>query len=132
MTARRAVLARAALLASAVVLIAGGAVHAVAFPGAAAAAARSTLPQFFAGAFRGLWLGDSVTSVLLGLTFAVLAIAPQLASRTVILLLGLQPLGLAVILFSTMGDFPPGYLMSFAGLAAIAASGLRPAAPTAG
>jgi hypothetical protein len=51
---------RLLLAVSSLILAAGGAVHALAFPKAAMVAEHSTLPTFFSAAFKGLWLGDSM------------------------------------------------------------------------
>lgn len=104
---------------SALCLAAGAAVHTLAFPKAAAVADHSTLPPLFAAAFKGLWLFDSINSAAFALAFGAIAVFPAMASRGLVMLLACAPLAVAVGVFATMGNFPPGYVMLVAGGAAL-------------
>lgn len=104
---------------SALCLASGALVHALAYEKAAAIAEHSTLPSFFAAAFKGLWLSDSVASATLALAFGLIATFPGTAARSVVVLLALAPLAIAVALFATMGNFFAGYLMLISGGAAL-------------
>jgi hypothetical protein len=110
---------------SSLCLVAGGAVHALAFPKAATVAEHSTLPPFFSAAFEGLWLCDSITSVALALAFGSIAMFPGMASRSLVVLLALAPLGFATAIFATMGNFFAGQLMLLAGTAALIGGALH-------
>lgn len=111
---------------SATVLAAGASVHGLAYPKAAAAAELSTLPPFFQSALKGLWLGDSLSSLLLALVLASIAAKPEWAAKPLVFLLALTPLGISVVLFLTMGRFFASYLMLFAGLSVLLAAVLKP------
>jgi hypothetical protein len=89
------------------------------FSNASKIADLSTLPPFFASAFKGLWLTDSVSSITLGLIFALVAARPQWTAGPVRLFLALLPIALAVVIFATMGNFFAGYMMLVAGAAAL-------------
>ena len=104
---------------SSLCLVAGGAVHALAFPKAAIVADRSNLPAFFSGALKGLWLCDSITSVALAMAFGSIAAFPGMTSRSLVVLLALAPLAFAAAIFATMGNFFAGHLMLLAGTAAL-------------
>jgi hypothetical protein len=110
---------------SSLCLVAGGAVHALAFPKAATVAEHSTLPPFFSAAFKGLWLCDSITSIALALAFGSIATFPGMASRSLVVLLALTPLAFATAIFATMGSFFAGYLMLLAGTAALIGGSLH-------
>jgi hypothetical protein len=104
---------------SALCLAAGGTVHALAFPKAAVVVDHSTLPPFFAAVFKDLWLFDSINSVDFALVFGAIAAFPAAASRWLVMLLACAPLAIAVGMFATLGNFPPGYVMLVAGGAAL-------------
>jgi hypothetical protein len=104
---------------SSLCLAAGGAAHALAFPKAATVVEHSTLPVLFSAAFKGLWLSNSVSSVALALAFGSIAAFPQMASRSLVVLLALAPLAFAVVIFATMGNFFAGHLMLLAATAAL-------------
>jgi hypothetical protein len=103
----------------ALLLSLGGVMHAMAFQNASTIADLSTLPPFFASAFKGLWLTDSVSSITLGLIFALVAARPRWTAGPVRLSLALLPIALAVVIFATMGNFLAGYMMLVAGAAAL-------------
>jgi hypothetical protein len=119
--------ARWLLALSALVLAAGGSIHGFAYPKAAAVAEHSMLPPFYQTALKGLWLSDSLSSLLLALVLASIATKPQLAAKPLLLLLALTPLGMSVVLFLTMGRFFASYVMLIAAAAALLAAALKPA-----
>jgi hypothetical protein len=110
---------RLLLTLAAVLLVAGGAAHAVAFPNAARVIEGSDLPTFFAGAYKGLWLNDSINLVGLGLIYGFIAARPASSSRPIILLLTLPAIGSAVSMYSTLGRFWPAHLLVAAGAAGL-------------
>src|SRR5712672_2754676 len=101
------------LLALAALLMAvGGVMHALAFfakiePQIAAA----KLSPFLEGAFNGLWLIDSSTMLCLTLIFGWLAVRPFVATRVVIVMLGLIPLGTGMPLYTYLGNFFAAHIM---------------------
>lgn len=113
------VTSRPLLALSAIILAMGAAVHALAYAKASAVADHSMLPGFFAMAFKGLWLSDSVSSLMLAVLLAAIAARPQLAAKPLVVLVGVGPLCIAAVIFATMGNFAPGYLMLAAGAAAV-------------
>ena len=110
----------------AVCLAAGGVLHGLAFLKAAQVIDRSNLPAFFAGTFKGLWLSESASLLGLGLVFGVIAAQPAFAARRLILLLALTPLACAAFIYTTVGSFFAGHLLSLAGAAALLGGILRP------
>jgi hypothetical protein len=114
------------LILSAAILAAGAGAHGFAYAKAAAVAEHSTLPPFFQAAFRGLWLSDSLSSLLLAIVLVSIAAKPKLAAKPLVVLLAVTPLGMAVVLFSTMGLFFASYLMLIAAALALLAAALRP------
>jgi hypothetical protein len=120
---------RLLLLFTALCLAGGACVHALAYPKAAHIAEHSALPAFFTVAFKGLWLIDSVASLVLAMAFGSVAAFPGTASRSVVVVLALAPLAFAMALFATMGNFFPGYLMLAAGAAALIGGALHHRAP---
>ena len=104
---------------AAVLLLAGGVAHAVAFPNAARVIEGSNLPSFFAGAYKGLWLGDSTNLVGLALAFGFAAARPASCSRAVIFLLALLPIATAASIYSTLGSFWPAHVLLASGTAAL-------------
>jgi hypothetical protein len=124
MSRDRRPLARIMLAVSAFSLGIGGTIHARALPTAAEIADHSSMPHFFAAAFKGLWLCDSINSIALALVFSAIAVVPRIASGVLVMLLACMPLGTAVGLFASMGNFPPGYVMLAAGGAALVGGSL--------
>jgi hypothetical protein len=102
----------------------------MAFPKASAIAEHSNLPPNLIGVFKGLWLCDSVATLGLALALGAIAILPTIAARPLVIILALPPFGVAAVLFATMGNFPPAYLMVVAGLAALMGGVLHGNAPT--
>ncbi len=121
---------RLPLLLSAVLLAGGALVHTLAFQKASAIVDHSGLQPSFIGVFKGLWLADSVASIGLALALGAIALLPAMATRPLVILLALPPLGLAVVLFATMGNFVPAYVVLAAGLAALIGGLIHPNAAT--
>lgn len=117
--------ALAALVAS--MLIGGGLAHASAFAGAAAIVEGADLPPFIIGSFKTLWLIDSTLQVVIGLIAATLAWRPGLASGVLLALLGLIPLGSALLLYTFLPNFYAGHLMVASAAALIVAGIFWPA-----
>ena len=118
------------LILSATVLAAGASLHGFAYRKAAAVVEHSTLPPFYQRAFEGLWLSDSLSSLLLAFALASIAANPTLVSKPLFILLALTPLGMSVIVFLTMGRFFASYLMLIATVSALLAAALKPAHAT--
>ena len=121
-------IARWLLVLSAVMLAAGASMHGLAYRKVSAIAEQSTLPSLFQAAFKGLWLGESISSLALALLLVCIAANPRLAATPLILLLALIPIGWAAALFSTMGSFFAGYLLLLAAASTLLAAALRPRA----
>jgi hypothetical protein len=101
------------LLAFASVLMGlGGYVHAAAFGKARVALASVSLPAFFSGSFKALWLADSTTMAALMLIFAAIAWRPESTSRLVTALLALIPAAIAALIYTFLGGFPAGHVMA--------------------
>jgi hypothetical protein len=114
------------LVLSATILAIGGSLHGLAYRKASTVADHSTLPPFFQGALKGLWLSDSLSSLTLALALASIAANPRLAATPLVLLLAFIPLAMAAVLFLTMGNFFAAYLMLVAGAAAALSALMRP------
>lgn len=85
--------------------------HTSAFKKVVSAVEASNLPAFYANSLKSLWLIDSVTLAILGLTFASIAIKPILASRFTIVLLGLIPAATSILLYTFIGIFIPAHML---------------------
>ena len=92
-------------------LLFGGTVHTLAFKKAEAAVAISNLATFFGNALKGLWLIDSTVLFTLGITFALIAARPVMASGGLVLLLGLIPAITATLLYVFIGLCAPAHLL---------------------
>jgi hypothetical protein len=114
-------LSRWFLAIAAALLLLGAVLHTSAFPRTQAAVAASNLTRFFGQSLKGLWLIDSLTLLLLGVVFGLLALRPVLASGVVVVLLALVPLGTAGLLYIFMGLFPAAHLLLVAGVFALLA-----------
>ncbi len=113
------------LFLSASILAAGSILHLVAYTKASATIEHSSLPPFYQAALKGLWLSEALSSLLLAVAFASIGAQPKLARNPLLLLLAFVPLGMAAILFSTMGNFFASYLNLSAAAAALLAVVLR-------
>lgn len=116
-TSARILLGFAALL-----LLAGGLLHAYAFPGAQAALAKAALPAFYAGSFRALWLIDSASLVILAGLFAAIALRPEVGTRPVLVFLALLPAATACLIYWFVGPFLPAHVFVVAAAAVLGAA----------
>jgi hypothetical protein len=125
MSAVNNTVSRLSLAVSALIMAAGGIAHGLAFMNASNVVAHSDLKPFFAAAFKGLWLADSATSIVMAVVFAALAAQPGLATRPLIAILALVPLASAIVIYATMGAFFAGHIMLAAGAAALAGAAYK-------
>ena len=100
--------------------------HARAFSGAAAVAASSNLPAFYANSLKALWLIDSATLVLLAVVCGFISARPRLAAGALILLLALIPLATAALLYTHIGMFLPAHMLVASAIMMAIAGLLRP------
>jgi hypothetical protein len=121
-------LSRWLLFVAAVLLLFGAAMHTVAFPRTVTAATASNLPIFFSQSLKALWLIDSVTLIVLGTAFALVAVRPALAFGMMLALVALVPLGTAILLYAFLGSFIPAHLLLLAGALSFAAGVMRTSA----
>ena len=113
---------RLLLLVAALLLLAGGVLHARAFGGALAALSSVSLPHFYSGSFKALWLIDSATLVTVAALLVYIAARPGSVTRWVLIGLALIPAATAVLIYSFVGPFFPVYVFVTAAVA-VAASG---------
>jgi len=113
---------------SAVMLLAGAAIHAAAFRHAAAAIAESNLRPFFGNSSKSLWLGDSATLFGVALLCGLIAFRPTVATRPVVILIAFIPAATAVLLYIFLGSFFAGYLLMVSAAAIFFAGVQFPAA----
>lgn len=104
---------------SALLLAVGACLHTSAFNKISAAIASSDLMPFAGKSLKILWLQDSVLSVVLAVVFAVLAIRPSGATRSIVLLLALIPTATAGLIYYFIGSFIGGHVFLAAAVAAI-------------
>ncbi len=115
----RSLISRLLLTASAALLASGGVAHGLAYAKASTIAEHSTLPRFFTAAFKGLWLSDALSSMVLALILGAIALRPAVATRPLIMLIAASPIAGAVAIFWTMGNFYAGHLLLLSGTAAL-------------
>lgn len=90
--------------------------HTSAFKKTAAIVALSNLPSFYGNAFKALWLIDSITLAVLGVTFATIAMRRENVKRSLIFLLGLIPAGTSILLYTFIGMFIPAHMLLVAAI----------------
>jgi hypothetical protein len=112
-------LGRILLTFSAVLLAIGAWIHTSAFGKVSAAVAKSNLDAFIGKGLKVLWLQDSTIAIVLALVFAIVAIRPFAASKTVIVLLGLVLVVTAALTYHFIGNFVGGHIFLTAGVAAV-------------
>ena len=115
---------RILLALSSLILLAGGAIHAVAYRRFDGTLATVSLPPFYANASRGLWLIDSATQFILAIVFAWIAIRPASASPVVLTLIGLIPAASAVLIYWFLGPFGAAHLLAAAAITTLIAAAL--------
>jgi hypothetical protein len=107
---------------SAVLSVVGGTMHALAFQNALVVIDASSLPRFYAGSAKGLWLADSAILFILAGSFALIAAKPVTATRLPLIALSFVPAATAAMLYTFLGTFYAGHLLLvIAALAFIAA-----------
>jgi hypothetical protein len=119
------------LTAAALLLLIGASLHAAGFRHALPVLASSGMPPFYTGAFKGLWLLDSLTQVVLAVVLLAAVAGKVPRSRLLLWLLALIPVGTAAILYSFLGPFPAEYLFLLTTILIVTA-GFADAAPTTG
>lgn len=84
----------------------------------------SSLPPdfFIVGAFRAVWLGFSLTALLLALIFAGAALRPLSVQRWVIGILACIPIGSAILIYTYVGSFFGAHLLFLSGVFAVIGS----------
>jgi hypothetical protein len=112
-------LGRLLLAFSAILLAIGAWIHTSAFKKVSAGVAKSDLDTFLGKGLKVLWLQDSTIAIVLALVFAIVATRPFVASKTVIVLLGLVPVVTATLVYLFIGNFIAGHIFLTAGVAAI-------------
>jgi hypothetical protein len=116
-----AAFARIALALAALALLAGAAMHGMAFTKVDAAVAASNLPAFLGSSLRVFWLNDSANLLILAVIFVLCAIRPASASRALIVLLALMPAAIGVLLLHYLGPvFPTLFTLGVAILVFVA------------
>jgi hypothetical protein len=116
------------LLAFSTILLAIGSwIHTSAFNKVSAAVAKSDLDAFLGNGLKVLWLQDSTIMIVLAIVFALVAIRPSAANKTVLILLGLVPVVTATLVYHFIGNFVAGHIFLTAGIAAILGALLCPA-----
>jgi hypothetical protein len=121
-------LGRILLVFSALLLTIGTWIHTAGFRRMSAGIAKSDLAPFLGKGFKVLWLQDSTIAIVLAIVFAIVAVRPSAASKTMILLLGLVPLITAILTYLFIGNFIGGHIFLTAGVAAILGGLLWPEA----
>lgn len=112
---------RLLLALSALIMAAGGLLHARAFDKTVAAVANSNLATFYANSLKALWLIDSATLLTLAVVFGLIAARPSLATRLVIIVLAVIPAATAFFLYKFIGNFVPANMLMGAAIAAVVA-----------
>jgi hypothetical protein len=90
--------------------------HTAAFKKVAPIVALSNLPAFYGNTLKALWLIDSITLAILGVTFATIAMRPENVKRSLIFLLGLIPAGTSILLYTFIGMFIPAHMLLVAAI----------------
>lgn len=105
----------------------GGVLHGLAYRTSASPRLDGVhLPAFFARELRVLWLADSATLLALAVLFGFLAVRPMAASKPLLFLLALVPLGTTSLLYAFLGGFYAAHLLAAASLMVVAAAFLMP------
>jgi hypothetical protein len=104
----------------------GAYVHASAFSKARAALATTAMTPFFTGSFKALWLADSTTMASLTLLFGLIAVRPHLASKPVIALLALIPAAIGILIYTFVGNFFAGHMLTATAAAVLLAAAMLP------
>ena len=115
-------LARLLLGIAAFLLLFDVAIHTAAFAKASPLLGQIVNGDFYPGALRAVWLIDSSSLAVLAALLIAIAWRPGLATRGIVILLGLMPAAAALLFYSICGlGFLPGHLMAGAAILTIAA-----------
>lgn len=117
--------ARALLAISGLVLLGTAALHGSGFPQVTALLATSGIDAAWAGGMRGLWLIYALHLGIVGIIVLAAAAKPEVASRGLLIALGLIPALDALVLLSTIGVFPGNVLLTIAALGIFVGAVLR-------
>jgi len=104
-------ISRFLLVLAAALLLIGAVVHAAAFHKALPIVDASGLPHFYGGSFKGLWLADSATMLILAGMLIVTSAQLHTATRSLLILIALIPLTTAILLYTFIGSFFAGHLL---------------------
>jgi hypothetical protein len=115
---------RVLLSLSALLLSAGGVLHARAFNGALGVLTDSPMPSFYSGSFKALWLIDSATLVSLGALLIYVVVRPDSVTRPVVYFLALIPIGTAALIYTFVGSFLPAHVFVTAAILMLVAGSL--------
>jgi hypothetical protein len=96
---------------AALLLFVGAAIHSISYPKVVKVIDASNLTAQFAGAYKGLWLSDSVLLTVVGAVFLIGGIWPGRAASSAVGGIIVLLLGCACALYMTMGAFPPAHLL---------------------
>ncbi len=116
------------LAVAALILAAGGVLHAMAFSKALSALGGASMPDFYANSFRSLWLIDSAALISLAIILAVIIARPAMATRWIVVLLALIPGATAGIVYCFVGPFFAPHTLVVASLLIVAGGVQFPAA----
>ena len=114
--------ARSLLASAAVLLLAGGTFHTLAYNKATAMIDASNIPPRNGALFKALWLVDSGEVLLIGLAFLALAWRPQLTNRASLGFLAVLLLASTAAVYATVGNFPPAHVLLVAAALATTAA----------
>lgn len=112
---------RVLLAISAALLFLGGLLHAVAFKSASAVLSGASMPTFYSGSFKALWLIDSATLISLACLLAFIVVRPRVVTQWVLVLLALITAATAVLIYTFVGPFFPAHMFSAAAVAVVVA-----------
>jgi len=120
---------RALLAMAAAIFTFGSVMHARAYESSLTRVEATGLPRFLVTELKVLWLADSSTLLAASILFGYLAANPAAASRLLIALIALVPLGTTALLYFLLGPFYAGHMLLAACVMIFAAAALLPARP---
>ena len=112
--------------AAGVVLLGTSGMHALGYPPLSAQLAGSGIQPVWLAAVKGLWLVFSLHLVILGALLLAAASRPERASRGILAIAGLIPVGDTAMLLAFVGIFPGSLALGLAALLLYAGAALRP------
>lgn len=123
---RRSITSRVLLGLAALLMLAGGTVHSLAFRKVAAVIDASNLSKQYAAIFKGLWWSDAAVIVIVGMAYLTLALWPRLGAKAAFGVLVALPFFSAISIYSTIGNFAPAHLLIASACIALIAALVRP------